>query len=67
MARDSATRASRLLNIRDDALAFDFDRAITLRLQRHDNEVQKNMAIRNAMAVNAGLAGKLNELVDEEW
>lgn len=66
MARDAGTRASRLLNIRDDALAFDFDRAISMRLQRHDTETQKNGAIRIAIAANAALNGKLGELMDED-
>ncbi len=42
MGRDSGTRSSRLLNIRDDALAFDFDRAIALRMFRHDNEQESD-------------------------
>lgn len=38
MTRDTGIPASRRLNIKDEVVAFDFDRAVTLRLLRFDNE-----------------------------
>jgi hypothetical protein len=65
MGRDSGTRASRILGIRDEVIALDFDRAITLRLQRHDVEVQRALAKRIAIAAAMTLDGKLSELPED--
>lgn len=65
MSRDAGTSGSRILGIRDGVIAWDFDRAVTLRLMRHDNEVQKTFAKRIATAVAMAFDGKLNELDDQ--
>jgi hypothetical protein len=42
MARDYGCRASALFSVRDEVAAFDFDRAITLRMLQRDNEKDRD-------------------------
>lgn len=44
MARDSGVPASKRLGIRDAVLALDFDRAVSLRLLRYDDDRAKQQA-----------------------
>lgn len=41
LARDTGTPASQHLQIRDEVVALEFDRAVTLRLLHYDNEKEE--------------------------
>lgn len=56
-ARDSGTRASKLLGIKDEVCALDFDLACALRLISFDNECRENQAKLTALEVGKLFGG----------
>lgn len=71
MSRDTGVPASEHLKIKDEVVALDFNRAVTLRLLSYDNDVAKNQAKRIAYEVGRMLTGApeeegLNELVEND-
>lgn len=58
MGRNFSQRPSRLLQIEDEKLAFDFDLACTSRLQIYDNELEQRRLEAMSLGGIAPLLGK---------
>jgi hypothetical protein len=49
MQRETGVRASKLMQIESEVLAFDFDRACTARIRMHDAEMLEKQTELNAL------------------
>lgn len=66
MGRNCGQRWSRLLQIEDEVLAFDFDRSCNLRLQIYDAEMEKRRLEAMSMGAVSSVMGSPQVKVDRD-